>query len=148
MKYKLFLLTTLLLFNLQFAALPVSACTPGSIDTTWEEFIDETSVMVVGTVTGSSGSDPRTANYTIQVESYLKGAGPDALLISGYGSGGGDCRNVIAIGERWLFFLNGDPTSDEVLQASYYYVYHSIEEASDENIASTSTLTGQSPTAP
>lgn len=148
MKYKPYVLIVLLLLGLQFATLPVSACSGAFRETTPQEHIDDASLVVVGTVTGSSSSDAYMANYTIQVESYLKGNGPDALLITGYGYGGGDCQDAIAIGQRWLFLLDGDPTSDEVLQASYLQVYDSIQEASDENIAFTSTLTGQSPTAP
>jgi len=142
-------LLIVILVGLQLAAtLPVAACSGDFRKTEPQEHIDDADLVLVGTVIGSSSSDAYTAHYAIQVESYLKGSGPDAILITGYGYAGGDCRNYIAVGQRWIFRVDGDPKSDEVLQASYLQVYDSVQEASDENIALASTLTGQPPTPP
>jgi hypothetical protein len=147
-----------LLVLMQLAiALPVRACSGEFRETTLREHVDDAALIFVGTVTGSSSDNPYEANYTVQVENYLKGQSAEIVLITGYGSGGGDCQDRIAIGERWLFladtddsqswsYSEGDPKPEGILYASYLQVYDSIMEASDENIAAVSAITGQTPT--
>ena len=151
MKHLPSLLVIALLVCLQLATtLPVSACSGvvHQVQVPPQEHVDDASLVLVGTVTDSSGDDPYTMEYTIQVESYLKGGGPDVVVITGYGTGMVDCQSDIAVGERWIFYLDGDPKSDEVLQASYVQVQDATLGASDGNITFNSKLTGQNPTAP
>lgn len=142
-KTRFLCLLTLLLAGLQATILPVRACSGQFRETTLREHIDDASLIAIGTVTGSSSENFYEADYTIQVESYLKGEGPDIILATGYGSGGGDCLDRIAIGERWIFFLDGNPKTDDVLTASYLQVYDSIQQAKDTHIAAIVAVTGQ-----
>jgi hypothetical protein len=96
------------------------------------------------TVAGHDGNP--YGNHTIHVESYLKGDGPTIVAVTGFGTGAGDCRSVIAIGDRLLFLVDGNPATDNVLRASYAGASSAVRIATDENIAAASAISGQSPT--
>jgi hypothetical protein len=150
-------ITSGLLLLLQLASvMPVRACSGMFRETTLKEHVDDADLIFVGTVTGSSSDNPYEANYTVAVENYLKGQNAETVLITGYGTGGGDCQDVVAIGDRWLFladsddsqvwYTEGEPKPEGILYASYLQVYDSLMDASDENIGAVTAITGQAPT--
>jgi hypothetical protein len=147
-----------LLVLMQLAiALPVRACSGEFRETTLKEHVDDAALIFVGTVTGSSSDNPYEANYTVQVENYLKGQNAETVLITGYGSGMGDCRDFVDIGGRWLFLADdsgvegwtveeGTIKPEGILYASYLQVQDSLMDATDENIAAVTAITKQEPT--
>jgi hypothetical protein len=133
-------LCVLILFGLQFALIaPVSACQWGS-NATLEESLADADVIALGVVTGQE--DVFSNIYLIQVDAYLKGEGVNTIVVDNFGFGGGDCKNKIAIGERWIFFIDGDAATDAVLHASYASPYQAIIEPTDETMARITAITG------
>jgi hypothetical protein len=148
-KYAPTLLVTTVFLCLQLAtALPVFACESEFQETTLQEHVDTADLIVIGTVTDEIGGDPYEGEFTIQVESYLKGEGPDVILIIGFGSGVGDCGDQILVGERWVFLVDGNPETDRILRASSLKVSDSLHSASDTNVKTISDLVGHEPVFP
>jgi hypothetical protein len=141
MKLRQVVLFVLMLVGLQLVVTPMRACFddfPRPI----HEYIDDADLVLVGTVTGTSNFLPGDADFTIQIESYFKGAGPDALLVGGFGNGD-NCRDRVAVGERWIFFLDGNPESDEILLASYLIGYDAVASPTADALTAITEVTGQ-----
>src|SRR5690349_19902420 len=118
MKRRQFLEFVLVRAGLELVASPMRACFqeyPGPSP----EDVAAADIVLIGTVTGSSNFLLGKADFTIQVEQYFKDMGPHAVLVTGYTNNGGNCLNRLAIGERWVFFIDGNPETDEILHASY-----------------------------
>jgi hypothetical protein len=149
MKLRQIVLMVLMLVGLQLVVAPMRACSDDFPDPVISDQINGADLVLVGTVTGSSSDDPYLANYVIQVEWYLKGSGPDAILMTGFGTGRGDCRNNIAIGERWVFFVDGNPATDEVLHTSYVNMtYDAVAAADTDTLKAITAFTEQEPVRP
>jgi hypothetical protein len=78
----------------------------------------------------SASSGGRTA--LIRVTNAIKGDPGSWIRVSGFGSGGGDCRNYADVFNQELFFV-----AQEAGRANlhYTYPYDAVEEATDANLA-------------
>lgn len=115
--------------------------TPIPLETQVASAIQDTQIVLDGTVkTWVIGSDMNSI-LTVQVERYLKGHGPKTVKISGYFW---VCAPNFAFseGSRAIFFVNGDPSSAEPLQVRTWF------DAQDAVAASVRNSTGQEPKAP
>lgn len=146
---RLFLIA-LLIMGLQLTlTFPVAACSfVAEREVTAADYVTNADLIVIGTAVGASSTNPYDAWYSIEVEEYLKGTGPQTIVSTGYGSGGGDCRSTVAIGERLLFFIKGNPQTDEVLYASYSMVYDAVFRPEERSINELVALIGYEPTLP
>jgi hypothetical protein len=147
MKLRRIVLMLVMLVGLQLVAAPMRACSQGFPEDIQGRVLGA-DLVLVGMVTGSSSLIPSQADYTIQVDWYYKGMGPDAILLTGFGSGGGDCLNQIAISERWIFFVDGNPETDEVLQTSYLYGYDAIIKPDPDTLKTITSFTNAAPMRP
>lgn len=115
--------------------------TPIPLETQVASVIQDTQIVLDGTVkTWVIGSDMDSI-LTVQVERYLKGHGPKTVKISGYFW---VCAPNFAFseGSRAIFFVNGDPSSAEPLQVRTWF------DAQDAVAASVRNSAGQEPKAP
>ncbi|MBI3172094.1 MAG: hypothetical protein HYZ25_00120 [Chloroflexi bacterium] len=115
--------------------------TPIPLETQVASVIQDTQIVLDGTVkTWVIGSDMNSI-LTVQVERYLKGHGPKTVKISGYFW---VCAPNFAFseGSRAIFFVNGDPSSAEPLQVRTWF------DAQDAVAASVRNSTGQEPKTP
>lgn len=94
---------------------PVAACSlpPGrTYPPTITERTMAAPVVLVGQVLSTSPRSTEFASYSanVQVEQYVKGAGPAVIEIRDFGPGN-LCRSDVAAGQRLIFFASGDPVS-------------------------------------
>lgn len=133
----LFVLTILAILASQ---MPAHACSVSGEPPTLEETVDSADIVVVGQVIGTDGFPAYRA--ALLVEKYLKGSGPDILFSEGYGFGGGDCDNAVAMWQRGIFYLDGDITLSETLIASYSYPYYAVHSVNDRTVTEIIQVTG------
>jgi|GEM_PF-2342221 len=136
-----YLLTLLLISGFLFILNPTSAlaCStttvPPDILTTKpdlpENRAETTPIIFEGVVAGYDLIAYR-ATASVKVYQYLKGIGPGAVYIDGFGNNSGDCRQTLKVGQHAIFYANGDPYSR--LSANYYQAYKATDEASLSNI--------------
>lgn len=115
--------------------------TPIPVETQVAGVIQDTQIVLDGTVkTWVTGSDMNSI-LTVQVERYLKGHGPKTVKISGYFW---VCAPNFAFseGSRAIFFVNGDPSATEPLQIRTWFDVQDAVEASVRK------STGQEPRMP
>ncbi len=150
-----FLGVTLLAFMLIFGSTPrsVLACeptlvppgyvppTPIPVGTQVAGVIQDTQIVLEGTVKTWVPDSDANSILTVQVERYLKGHGPKTVKISGYFW---ICAPNFAFseGSRAIFFVNGDPSSTEPLQIRTWF------DVQDVVVASVRNSTGQEPRMP
>jgi hypothetical protein len=127
---------------------PVFACSPGEDAPRLKDKLKSVDLVFTGTVIGNDGAGIYEATHIVQVDSYLKGSGSGIVAITGFGDGGGDCRNYVAVGDTWLFFADGSADTGETLNASYEWVYDAVQPAEAEYIDAVVNIVGQSPAAP
>lgn len=115
--------------------------TPIPIATQVAGVIQDTQIVLDGTVASWVPGADMNSILKVDVTQYLKGHGPKTVRISGYFW---DCAPNFAFNEgaRAIFFVNGDPTSTEPLQIRTWY-------AAEESVAnSVLNFTGQKPAPP
>jgi len=150
-----FLGTILLALMLVFGSAPRSALaceptlvppgyvppTPIPVGTQVAGVIQDTQIVLEGTVKTWVPDSDGNSILTVQVERYLKGRGPKTVKISGYFW---VCAPNFAFseGSRAIFFVNGDPSSTEPLQIRTWF------DVQDAVVASVRNSTGQEPRMP
>jgi len=116
---------------------PAYACTPppGGLPVyTPAERALSAEIVLVGTVTAVSDG-PSTipgSTATIAVERYLKGAGAETLIVSGYGPSS-LCRSQVEAGQRWIFYIVGD--AEQGYRAFYKSQFDAVDVPTPEAIA-------------
>jgi hypothetical protein len=115
--------------------------TPIPLETQVARASQDAQIVLDGTVKTWVASSNMESILTVQVERYLKGHGPKTVKISGYFW---DCPPNFAFheGSRSVFFVDGNPTSTEPLQARNWF------DAQETVVTSVSISTGQEPRAP
>jgi hypothetical protein len=125
--------------------IPNSGATPSPMSL--EERALDASMVFVGTVIGAElcgAARGYICEAEIEVERYLKGNGQAIVWVRGFG-GNTDCRPLIEMGERRIFFVRGTP--DETMDLLFFGYSQAIPFAGDEEIARIVAVTNQS-TAP
>jgi hypothetical protein len=100
-------------------------------------------VVLVGEVVFPESSRNR-ASVTMRVEQYVKGTGPDSVIVTGFGDGP-DCHMPVWAGDRWLIFARG--RADELLTVGTYFD-EPVAAPNAENIAGARAAAGQVPIFP
>jgi len=139
---------TILCLMMIFTTSPVFACSPNEEDfaLTFEDRVANAPMILVGTVsneyfTSYGGGYEFVNEVDVEVEQYLKGEGPTLVRISNFGEGA-DCLSVApAVGQRAIFMVDGNP--DRGLQAYYLGVHDAVRQASDANIQTAISITGE-----
>jgi hypothetical protein len=115
--------------------------TPIPIETQVAGVAQDAQVVLDGTVKTITAASNMNSILTLQVERYLKGHGPSTVKIIGYFW---ICAPNFAFheGSRAIFFVNGDPTSEQPLQVRSWF------DAQDAVVTSVKNSTGRDPVAP
>lgn len=115
--------------------------TPIPIETQVANIIQDTQVVLEGTVTTWVPGSDGNSILTVQVARYLKGHGPKTVKILGYFW---ICAPNFAFseGSQAIFFVNGDPASTEPLQIRTWF------NPQEGVVTSVINATGQKPAAP
>ena len=115
--------------------------TPLPVEAQVASVIQDTQIVLDGTVKTWSAGSEMDSILTVQVERYLKGHGPKTVKISGYFW---VCAPNFAFdkGSRAIFFVNGNPDSTEPLQVRTWF------DAQEAVVMSVISSTGQGPIAP
>lgn len=144
----LLIMGSILCLMMMFVASPVFACTPLESDfaLTFEDRVHNAPMILVGTVTKhyvtTYGSGYEFVNEVeVEVGQYLKGDGATIVRISGFGQGPDCLSSAPPVGEQRIFMVSGDPGTG--LQAFYLGVHDAVWQASDENIQTAISITGE-----
>lgn len=130
------------------AARPAQACTqpPGGHPVIpIEERARQADVVFVGTVVAQGPGYP-PPDATVRVEAYLKSRGLATITIGTFW-GGALCQNTLAVGERWVFFADGDAMSGH-LRAQYLSAGDAITSADPAAVAQLAAFLGHAPVPP